>query len=192
MAEIGLYHAVQIQILPKHWATATNMLFRAGLILLAAVQGSRALLEEPFVAFEQSDNSVALHDATIIHDAQDAEAVKIAVRSVAGDWEDITGSKAATCRWAGNATNACSAETAIIVGTVGSALIEELGDKADVSDVEGKWETFKTFVVSDPLPGVGDALVIAGSDKRGAAFGLYTLAEQSGQSPLVIFPSKRQ
>lgn len=161
------------------------MLFRTGLALLAVVHGTRALLEEPFVAFERFGDSVALHDATIIHDVQDAETVKIAVRSVASDWEDITGRKAATCRWAGNSTNACTAETAIIVGTVGSGLIEELGGKVDVSDIEGKWETFKTFVVSEPLPGVGDALIIAGSDKRGAAFGLYTLAEQSGQSPLV-------
>ena len=31
--------------------------------------------------------------------------------------------------------------------------------------------------------GVGQALVIVGSDMRGTAFGVYTLAEQSGQSP---------
>lgn len=167
------------------------MLFRFGLALLLAVKGTRALLEEPFVAFEQGDGSVALQRATIIHDAQDAETVKIAVRSLASDWKDITGSKAATCRWASNATNDCNAETAIIVGTVGSGLIAELGDKADVSEIEGKWETFKTFVVSEPLPGVGEALIIAGSDKRGAAFGLYTLAEQSGQSPSVAHWKQR-
>lgn len=161
------------------------MLLRVGVTLLAAVQGTLALLEEPVVAFEPSDDSIPIHGATIIHDAQDAETVKVAVRSLANDWNDITGSKAANCRWASNATQPCSAETAIIVGTVGSGLIKELGDRADVSDIEGKWETFKTFVVSEPLPGIGDALVIAGSDKRGAAFGVYTLAEQSGQSPLV-------
>ena len=141
------------------------------------------MLEESLVSFEPVDGSVALQGATIIHDGQDAETVKIAVRALASDWEDITGTEASTCQWMSNSTRSCEAETAIVVGTVGSDLIKELGDKVAVSDIEGKWETFQTSVISDPLHGVGKALVIAGSDKRGAAFGLYTLAEQSGQSP---------
>lgn len=53
----------------------------------------------------------------------------------------------------------------------------------NISDIQGKWEAFKTSVVRNPLPGVKDGLVIAGSDKRGAMFGVYTLAQQCGQSP---------
>lgn len=165
------------------------MLFLPALILVAVSQCCYALLEEPFVAFESSDGAVKLHNATIVHDGQDPKAVEIAVRSLASDWEAITGTKAATCKWASNATNPCGQiETAIIAAKVDSALVGFLEDrdKLDVSDIQGKWETFKTVVVSDPLPGVGKALVIAGSDKRGAAFGLYTLAEQSGQSPYVF------
>lgn len=159
------------------------LLFRLGLTLLSVLSGAQALLEESLISFEQVDGSIALQGATIIYDGQDAETVRIAVRALASDWEAITGTKASTCQWMSNSTRSCDAETAIVVGTVGSGLIEELGDKVVVSDIEGKWETFKTFVISEPLQGVGKALVIAGSDKRGAAFGLYTLAEQSGQSP---------
>jgi hypothetical protein len=38
-------------------------------------------------------------------------------------------------------------------------------------------------VVKDPLPGVEQALVIAGSDRRGTIFGIYQLSEMLGVSP---------
>lgn len=49
-------------------------------------------------------------------------------------------------------------------------------------------------VVQSPLPGVGRALVIAGSDKRGTIFGLYDVSEQIGVSPWLWFadvPAKK-
>jgi alpha-glucuronidase len=52
----------------------------------------------------------------------------------------------------------------------------------NVTDVRGQWETFRTTVVTDYQKGK-DALVIAGSDKRAVVYGIYTLAEQCGQSP---------
>ena len=74
----------------------------------------------------------------------------------------------------------------VLIGTLGnSPLIDRLvGDgKLDVTDVAGRWETFLIQVVDDPLPGVEQALVIVGSDKRGTIYGLYDLAEQIGVSP---------
>jgi hypothetical protein len=62
--------------------------------------------------------------------------------------------------------------------------LEERG-LVNVSDIRGEWETFRTTVVRDYQPGK-NALVIAGSDKRAVVYGLYTLAEQCGQSPLVL------
>lgn len=67
----------------------------------------------------------------------------------------------------------------VIVGTIGSSpvldkLISE--GKLDVSDIEGKWESFKIQVIDD-------ALVIAGSDKRGTIYGVYDLSEKMGVSP---------
>ena len=37
--------------------------------------------------------------------------------------------------------------------------------------------------VANPLPGVDQALVIAGSDKRGTIYGIYEISEQIGVSP---------
>jgi hypothetical protein len=77
-------------------------------------------------------------------------------------------------------------QNAILVGTLGrSAIIDQLvrERKIDVADVAGKWEASLIQVVSQPLPGVERALVIAGSDKRGTIFGVYDLSEQIGVSP---------
>ncbi len=37
--------------------------------------------------------------------------------------------------------------------------------------------------VSDPFPGVSEAIVIAGSDKRGTIYGVYEMSQQIGVSP---------
>ena len=74
----------------------------------------------------------------------------------------------------------------VIIGTIGrSALIDALAasGKLDVTGLAGKWESFVITVVEQPLPGVEQALVIAGSDKRGTIFGIYELSEQIGVSP---------
>jgi hypothetical protein len=77
-------------------------------------------------------------------------------------------------------------EEIIIAGTIGkSELIDDLikKKKIDVSDINGKWETFLIQVVEKPFRGVKRALVIAGSDKRGAIFGIYEVSRQIGVSP---------
>jgi hypothetical protein len=74
----------------------------------------------------------------------------------------------------------------VIVGVVGSStLIDDLIERGKFNPVglAGRWETFVLEVIDDPLPGVDQALVIAGSDKRGAIFGMYELAAQIGVSP---------
>ena len=83
---------------------------------------------------------------------------------------------------------------AVIYGTVGkSPLLEEMerAGKLSLRDVRGKREVYAFCAVSDPLdgvenaPAIKNALVIAGSDKRGTIYGLYHLSEVLGVSPLV-------
>ncbi|CAH0049670.1 unnamed protein product [Clonostachys solani] len=159
------------------------------LLLVSISHVGMALLEERFVAFEAGNaEALELQNATIIYDPQDPKAVRIAVDSLADDLEQITGNKPSVCEWS-SSTGSCGDDevaSAIIAATVDSDLIKtlEANEKIDVSSIRGKWETFQTSIVEEPLPGVKRALLIAGSDKRGAAFGVYTLSEQSGQSPL--------
>jgi len=74
----------------------------------------------------------------------------------------------------------------IIIGTIGkSPIIDRLikDGKIDVKQIAGKWESFLIQVAPKPLAGVENALVIAGSDKRGTIYGIYDLSEQIGVSP---------
>ncbi|MDP3435325.1 MAG: glycosyl hydrolase 115 family protein, partial [Bacteroidota bacterium] len=77
-------------------------------------------------------------------------------------------------------------ESIIIAGTIGkSKLIDQLvaSGKLNISDLEGKWETSLIQVIKNPFPRIKQALVIAGSDKRGTIFGLFDLSRQIGVSP---------
>ena len=77
---------------------------------------------------------------------------------------------------------------AIIVGTIGhSEIIDKLiGDrKININKIKGQWEAYQTAVLRNPIPGVSQALVIVGSDKRGSIFGIYEISEQIGVSPYV-------
>ncbi len=74
----------------------------------------------------------------------------------------------------------------VLIGTIGkSKIIDQLIRKVkiDVAPIDGKWESYIIEVVSNPLPGIENALVIVGSDKRGTIYGIYDLSEQIGVSP---------
>lgn len=74
----------------------------------------------------------------------------------------------------------------VLIGTLGkSPTIDRLValGKIDVSPIAGKWESYTLQTVSNPLPGVAEALVIAGSDKRGTIYGIYDLSQNIGVSP---------
>ncbi|GJJ14027.1 hypothetical protein Clacol_008284 [Clathrus columnatus] len=73
----------------------------------------------------------------------------------------------------------------ILVGTLGnSSLINAIlshapSAAAPFKALNGSWEAYHAQIVSNPLPGVQKAYVIAGSDKRGTIYALYELSEQS-------------
>ena len=73
-----------------------------------------------------------------------------------------------------------------VVGTLGkSPRIDKLvkSGKLLTAGVAGKWESYVRQVVANPEPGIDEALVIAGSDKRGTIYGIYDLSSQIGVSP---------
>ena len=79
-------------------------------------------------------------------------------------------------------------KVAVLYGTVGrSPMLRELEEqqRIDLTEIRGKREVFLFQVVAHPFDGVEQALVIAGSDKRGTIYGLFHLSERLGVSPLV-------
>lgn len=118
--------------------------------------------------------------ATIYYDASEAKLIEISSRLFAEDINRITGNKPmVTSSLDGLQGNV------VIIGTIGqSKIIDELSKKhSEFSSIKGDWERFVTKTISNPLEGVDEALIIAGSDKRGTAYGVFTLSEKIGISP---------
>lgn len=141
------------------------------------------MFEEPVVTFE-SGEGFSLVGANILIDREEFQGVHIAAKNLSKDFTRVTGQ-------GGNPVltteeDRVKSKNCIIVGTISnSAIIKQLGSegKIDFSHIEGKWESWITQCVSNPVEGYDNALVIAGSDKRGAIFGIYSLSEQIGVSP---------
>lgn len=118
--------------------------------------------------------------AAIRYDMNDYKGVIRAIGDLQNDIDSVTGVKPTLL------TSEASAKYEIIIGTLGkSKLIDNLvsSRKLDAKDLKGKWESFVIATVNNPKPGVKQALVIAGSDKRGTIYGIYELSRQLGVSP---------
>ncbi len=153
---------------------------------LALIQPAHALGKPDIVSFQAAQaGSVSLiksaRAAPIYVDPTDHVGVLRAAADLQGDIE-----KVGSIRPVLNTSMLVSGAEVVIVGTIGkSALIDNMvtSGKLDVSGIKGKWEGYLVQTVEQPMPGVGRALVVAGSDKRGAIYGIYEISEQIGVSP---------
>jgi uncharacterized protein YjdB/lysophospholipase L1-like esterase len=115
-------------------------------------------------------------------DAQDNAPVRRVVNDLKEDIKRITGLETTV-----SSAATLPAGPVIIVGTLdGSEQVKALVNagritSAEVSSIKGKWEAYLIKVI-DP-----HTLVIAGSDPRGAVFGVYELSERMGVSPWYFF-----
>jgi hypothetical protein len=156
--------------------------FVLGLSLLAIPHTARALGQTPYILTKAAPGAFPIVEgktaAAIYVDTADWPGVARAAADLQADIARVTGITPALAHTAGG--------NPIVIGTIGkSALVDQLirEKKIDVTGVAGKWESFVIQVVSQPLPGVASALVIAGSDKRGSIYGIYDVSEQIGVSP---------
>ena len=155
------------------------------LLLLATLLLSRAVLALPgnYLAQQRADGDFALVSAdtaaVILVDQQEHKGVLRAVNSLQRDINSVSGRQLAIAHQS-------QAKQLLIIGSLGNnALLDQLvsSGKLDVSAIAGKWDAFQIQLIPQPLPGVEQALVIAGSDKRGTIYGIYDLAETIGVSP---------
>ncbi len=137
-----------------------------------------------YITFNKSENSFTIFESDfitpLIVDEKEFPGVLRIVRMIQQDLKSITSIEPKL--YLGRTVNTNS----IIIGTLGkSSLIEELirNNKIDVSELIGKWETSLTTVINNPFPGVDQALVVVGSDKRGTIYGLFDLSRFCGVSP---------
>lgn len=88
----------------------------------------------------------------------------------------------------GLATDVNGKVRVVIAGTLGhSSLIDSLSSSCpQITDgVSGKREVYRMTTLTAPVPGIDEALVIVGSDKRGTIYGIFKLSELFGVSPWI-------
>ena len=79
---------------------------------------------------------------------------------------------------------------AVIIGTLGKSPVTERMEKEGklrTDELCGKREVYSWQLVDNPVTGVGSALVICGSDKRGTIYGMFRLSELIGVTPFVYW-----
>ena len=133
----------------------------------------------------------------IVLDGADWAGVIRTAQDLAKDFGRITGVNGTVVLMNGTFTNGSQPLVpqsgdgpTIMAGTIGkSKLIDSMvsSGKINVSEIQGKWESFSSQLVANPIPGVKSALVIVGSDKRGSTYGMYDISEQMGVSPWYWF-----
>lgn len=126
-----------------------------------------------------SADEINLRKVSIIIDENDSDLVKTAAGHFADDIGMLCGKRPAV-------SSCAERPLAVIAGTVGqSALIDRLAKsgKIDVSGIEGRWECYRIELVRNPMKGVSKALVVAGSDRRGTAYGLFSISREMGVNP---------
>ena len=115
------------------------------------------------------------------YDAQDFEVVKTTAGLFANDVKEVSGQILGVAT-----TKEAPQKNCIIVGTLGhNEWINQMiaKKKLDVEPLKDRWESYLVQLVRNPLPGVDKALVIVGSDRRGAAYGLLSVSRTIGVSP---------
>lgn len=117
---------------------------------------------------------------SILIDKADAKVVHIATDLFVRDVKSISGESMSVLSKIPKKATAL-----IVVGTLESKYIKQLQNeqKITVSDLKNAWENYSIQHVENPFKGVESALVIIGSDRRGAAYGVLELSRKMGVSP---------
>ena len=152
-------------------------------MLMMSALGAMAI-DHPGITHRSSDASrfTLINNNTpnaILIDADEDAGIRLAANNLQQDFFCVCGNRPDVV------TTAPSADRMIIVGSLNSRYIKQIAKRKliDLKELKGKTEKYIMTIVANPLGNGGEALVIAGSDKRGTIYGIYELSEQIGVSP---------
>lgn len=152
-----------------------------GLFLLASCTNAGTEKEQRItVTHESGKDYVDLTKATVVFEKDDWNVVRNAARLFASDVNLVT-EKEITLQ-----NDLPTEGDIVLIGTIGkSKWIDQLAadKKINVSAIKNGWEQFIITTLEHPFKGVDKALVIAGSDRRGTAYGVFSVSEAIGVSP---------
>lgn len=129
----------------------------------------------------------------ILLDKSDAKVVHIATDLLVRDIKSISGKAPKVVL-----NPPKNSKYLIIAGTLNSKYIKQLQKegKLTVSNLTDTWENYSIQHVNAPFKGIESAMVIIGSDRRGAAYGILELSRKLGVSPWEwwadVAPEKRE
>ncbi|TXK49860.1 hypothetical protein FVR03_05950 [Pontibacter qinzhouensis] len=143
-------------------------------LLLLVAFTSHAASAQDFVLVS-ADTKVQL-----VYDPTEAKLDSITAHLLAQDIELVTGYRPLVRTSLSQATG-----NVILIGKAESGMVKQvLGSQPEMTgSLKGKWEAFALEVIKNPRPNINNLLVVAGSDKRGTAYGVFHLSEKIGVSP---------
>ncbi len=121
--------------------------------------------------------------ATVVVSRADGPTVRKVAQLWAGDVEAVTGHRPVV-----TAVEKPRGRNVVVMGTSGgNAFIRGLGEQGqiDLTPLANGWEQYVIKVIDQPAKGIDRALIIAGSDRRGVAYGAFELSRLMGVSPWV-------
>jgi len=139
---------------------------------------------QSFIATEKSSDVSVIKEKSgkfsLFMDQSMDKGILRAVHNLQSDFLKVTGDSPNILNQMSNTQNPL-----IIIGTVGTnSMIDDLirQKKINEKDLKGKKEKFIIQNIKD-VNGIQEAIVIAGSDKRGTIYGIYEFSRQIGVSP---------
>lgn len=157
-----------------------NIMAAAWMIFYSASAFSNSVLDV-FTGLDDAKGAFHVKGSPIIYDAKDYTAVAKTIEMLTEDLDRLTGTKPYV-KSSGNHIE----RNSIIIGTIGkSSIIDSLSNSGaiNVEDIKDKKERFRILTITD---GNGnECLVIAGSDRRGTAYGVTTFSRAMGVDPWV-------
>jgi hypothetical protein len=152
---------------------------RIALLLITTLSGTILAQQPSLTSIHPQKGAFSLTDCHIVYDDTDYSVVKKTAGLFSSDIKSVTG-------YQPGITNKQTPGNVIVLGTLGkNSIIDQLiaQKKLDVSSIKGGWEQFLIKRLDNPFPGVKQALVIVGSDRRGTAYGAFTISRDMGVSP---------
>ena len=131
------------------------------------------------VTDQQAEGSFCLSDAVVVYDSADGKTVARIASLFADDIKRVTGKET-------EPRTSVEGKRVVVLGTLrDNAFIRDMvaAGKLDVAQIENGWEQFVIRKVPNPVDGVDEALVIAATDRRGVAYGAFSISEKMGVSP---------
>lgn len=150
----------------------------AGFLAIAAVTLAAMLFSGPNANAARFDLVNADAKVSIYYEQGGPKLDSIAAHLLAADIERVSGylPKVDT-----NLANASG--NVIVLGRAGSEIVGRFGKQAADAALTGQWERYSLRVLNKPLKNIAQALVVAGSDVRGTAYGAFAISEKIGVTP---------